>query len=205
MIALVLWKSWQPSLLEVIDSFCFSSITKFGTIKTLFAKRFFAKRFSDLFCWCKEGSNFFELWQQHNQLKTMEVNEILPDIYRDKYIYSNLNSLIKFSTSNRHQTQRYPPMGHLTNDQEDFPMSMHGSKALSNKKCYIQYSCINAGLFILHSIIEYHMWKILKVKTRLAHIVYYKSLIVVDSCHYLLLLKTLVILILFIQSLFKEY
>ena len=38
-----------------------------------------------------------------------------------------------------------------------------------------QHSCIKAGHFALHSIIEYHMWEILK--TCSAYIAYYKSII----------------------------
>ena len=29
----------------------------------------------DLFCWYKQKSDFFELWQQHKLLKTMEMSE----------------------------------------------------------------------------------------------------------------------------------
>ena len=29
----------------------------------------------------KEKSNFYELWQQHMQLKTMDMSEAGPDIY----------------------------------------------------------------------------------------------------------------------------
>ena len=37
---------------------------------------------------------------------------------------------------------------------------------------YVWDSCIKAGHFALHSIIEYHMWKLLLVY----HIAYYKSI-----------------------------
>ena len=29
----------------------------------------------DLFCWHKQKSDFYELWQQHKQLKTMDISE----------------------------------------------------------------------------------------------------------------------------------
>ena len=47
-------------------------------------------------------SDFYELWQRHKQLKTMEMNEAGPDIsMRDIYINSNLNALTKFTSSSR--------------------------------------------------------------------------------------------------------
>ena len=38
-----------------------------------------------------EKSDFYELWQQPKQLKTMEMTEVLPDTIRDIFINSNLN------------------------------------------------------------------------------------------------------------------
>ena len=32
-------------------------------------------------------SNFYELWQQHKQLKTMEMSQASPDTYNEGYIY----------------------------------------------------------------------------------------------------------------------
>ena len=34
-----------------------------------------------------ERSDFYELWQQHKQLKTMDMNEDLPDTYNEEYIH----------------------------------------------------------------------------------------------------------------------
>ena len=34
-----------------------------------------------------EKNYFYELWQQHKQLKTMEMSEALPDIYDEGYIH----------------------------------------------------------------------------------------------------------------------
>ena len=49
-----------------------------------------------------EKSDFFEIWQQHKQLKTREMSEACPDIsMRDMYINSNLNPLTKFTRSSR--------------------------------------------------------------------------------------------------------
>ena len=56
----------------------------------------------DLFCWCKrKKKDFYDLWQQHKQLKTMEVRLDLIFTMRDTYINSNLNPLIKFPSSSR--------------------------------------------------------------------------------------------------------
>ena len=33
----------------------------------------------DLFHWYKKKKDFFELWQQHKLLKTMEMSEVWPD------------------------------------------------------------------------------------------------------------------------------
>ena len=76
---------------------------------------------------------------------------------------------------------------------------------------------MKAGQFVLYSIIEYHMRKILYIKTRLTYdIAYYKNIIkslytfiqqTIKSeharCGQLPLFTFLIIL--FIQSLFKEY
>ena len=35
----------------------------------------------DLFCWYRQKSDFYELRQQHKQLKTTEMNEAWPDTY----------------------------------------------------------------------------------------------------------------------------
>ena len=40
-----------------------------------------------------KNSDFYELWQQHKQLKIMEMSEAWPDIYEDEYI------LIRFFSS----------------------------------------------------------------------------------------------------------
>ena len=42
-----------------------------------------------------KNSDFYELWQQHKQLKIMEMSEAWPDIYDDEYI------LITFFSSSR--------------------------------------------------------------------------------------------------------
>ena len=34
-----------------------------------------------------EQTDFYELWQQHKLLKTMEMNEIQPDTYNEGFIH----------------------------------------------------------------------------------------------------------------------
>ena len=41
----------------------------------------------DLSFWYKQKIDFYELWQQHKQLKTMEMNEAWPDIFYVVYIH----------------------------------------------------------------------------------------------------------------------
>ena len=41
----------------------------------------------DLFCCCKKRSNFYELWQQHKQPKTMQMNQASSDICDEEYIH----------------------------------------------------------------------------------------------------------------------
>ena len=46
------------------------------------------------------------------------------------------------------------------------------------KMLYVRHSRMKAGQFVLYSIIEYHMRKILYIKTRLTYdIAYYKNII----------------------------
>ena len=35
-------------------------------------------------------SYFYELWQHHKQLKTMEISEAWPDTYDDRYVYTSI-------------------------------------------------------------------------------------------------------------------
>ena len=70
--------------------FCFISICKFGIFKNPFATitslcEFFLRRLILLVQTKK--SDFCELWQQHKQLKTMELSEAWPDIYSLGYMH----------------------------------------------------------------------------------------------------------------------
>ena len=71
--------------------FCFTSICKFGSLKNPFAMitrlselslRF--KRFI-LLVQTKQKSDFYELWHQDEQLKTIQLSETWPDTYDKGY------------------------------------------------------------------------------------------------------------------------
>ena len=72
-------KSREPSFWEVMDSFvllAYASLAASGTLlQRLLACLNFTLESEDFSLWCNEKSDFYELWQQHKQLKTMEINE----------------------------------------------------------------------------------------------------------------------------------
>ena len=74
-------KSREPSFWEVMDSFYFISMCKFGSFKNpstnLLIYPFGTNKKSD----------FYELWQQHKQLKTIEMSEASPDTFDERYIH----------------------------------------------------------------------------------------------------------------------
>ena len=88
-------KSREPSFWEVMDSFVLLAYASLPASRTLLQQLLACLNFTldseDLFCWHKK-SDFFELWQQHKQLKTMEMNI---------YINPNLHPFTKFSSSSR--------------------------------------------------------------------------------------------------------
>ena len=86
----------------------FNSICKFGIFKNPFAMvtclsdiYFRLRRF--LLLVKTKKSNFYELWQQHRQLKTIEMTEAWPIILTmsNIYISSNPNPLTNFTSSSR--------------------------------------------------------------------------------------------------------
>ena len=82
----------------------------FATSKTLLQWLKFCLKFTldseDSFYWYKGKSAFYKLWQQHKQLKTMEMSEDWRDIYDETYINSSLNPLTKFTTSRRNKFKK---------------------------------------------------------------------------------------------------
>ena len=112
-------KSWEPSFWEVINSFdllAYASLAASRTLtKWLLACLNFTLDLKYFSVGTNEKNDFYNLWQQHKQLKTMDIWVTLDLILtmRDIYINSNLNPLTKF-------TSRYPPMEQLSNDHEDW-------------------------------------------------------------------------------------
>ena len=101
-------KSWEPIFWEVMDSFILWAYASLAASRTcvqwLLACLNFTLELEDLSLWYKRKKWF--LWQQHKQLKTMEVSEMWPDIsMRDMYISSNLNPLT--SSSSRSTEVKY--------------------------------------------------------------------------------------------------
>ena len=71
-------------------------------LKQLLACLNFTLESEDLYFWYKQKKgDFYELWQQQKQLKTMEMIEVWPYSMRDVCINSNLNPPTKLTSSSR--------------------------------------------------------------------------------------------------------
>ena len=79
-------KSREPSFWEVIDPFGLLAEASLAASRTLWWWLIVCLNFTldtkALFCWYKQ-----ELWQQHKQLKTVEMNDAWPNIYNAGYIH----------------------------------------------------------------------------------------------------------------------
>ena len=75
-------KSQEPSFWEVMDSFVLLAYASLAASRTLLQRLLACLNFTldseDLSFWYKQKSDFYELWQQHKQLKMMEMSEDLP-------------------------------------------------------------------------------------------------------------------------------
>ena len=73
-------KSREPSFWEVMDSFVLLAYASLAASRTLLQRLLACLNFTleseDLSFWYKQKSNLYELWQQHKQLKTMEMSEV---------------------------------------------------------------------------------------------------------------------------------
>ena len=67
-------------------------------ITRLFELYFRSRRFIFLIQTKKKG--FYELWQQHNQLKTMGMNKTWPDIYNERSMHQFQLAKFSFSSKN---------------------------------------------------------------------------------------------------------
>ena len=92
-----------------MDSFCSSSIWMIGSFKNPFAtitslsKLYF--RFRKFTLSTNKKSYFYEPWQQHKQLKTMEMSEVWPDTYNEGYIHQFQPEPTHKLTSNSRRTK----------------------------------------------------------------------------------------------------
>ena len=83
-------KPWEPSFWEVMDSFVLVAYASLAASRTLLqwllAYLNFTLYSEDLWCWCKQKCDFYELWQQHKLLKTIAMSEVWPNTYDEGYI-----------------------------------------------------------------------------------------------------------------------
>ena len=56
-------------------------------LQQLLAYLTFALESEDLSFWYTQKSDFYELWHQHKQLKTMEMSDARPAIFNEGYIH----------------------------------------------------------------------------------------------------------------------
>ena len=72
-------KSQEPSSWEVMDSFVLLAYASLAASRTLLQQLLACLNFTleseDFLFGTNEKSDFYELWQQHKQLKTMEMSE----------------------------------------------------------------------------------------------------------------------------------
>ena len=75
-------KSREPSFWEVMDSFVLVAYASLAASRTLLQRLLACLNFTSdsehLFCWYKRKYDFFELWQQHKLLQTIEMSEVWP-------------------------------------------------------------------------------------------------------------------------------
>ena len=79
-------KSWDPSFWKVLDSIALVAYASLAASRTLFQWLACLNFILDL-CWFKQKKYFYELWQQHKFLKTMEMREVWPETYNEGYIH----------------------------------------------------------------------------------------------------------------------
>ena len=72
-------KSWEPSFQEVMDSFVLFAYANLSASRNLSQRLLACLNFTleseDVSFWFKRKKYFYELWQQHKWLKTMEMIE----------------------------------------------------------------------------------------------------------------------------------
>ena len=72
-------KSREPSFWEVMDSFILLAYAGLAASRTPLQRLLSCLNFTleseDFSLWYQQKSDLYELWQQHKQLKTMEMND----------------------------------------------------------------------------------------------------------------------------------
>ena len=108
--------SWELHFWEVMDSFVLVAYASLAALRTLLqqllSELYFGFRRFILLVPKKKKKDFYEIWQQHDLLKTMERMRFdLILVIRDKYINFDLNPLTKFTSSNKSTEFQIPSHG----------------------------------------------------------------------------------------------
>ena len=84
-------QSWELSFWEMMDSFVLLAYASLAASRTLLQRLLACLNFTleseDFSLWYKQKSDFYELWQQHKQLKTAAMSEGWPDSFDEGYIH----------------------------------------------------------------------------------------------------------------------
>ena len=84
-------KSGEPRFWQVMNSFVLEAYSSLAASRTLSQKLPACLKFTldseDLPCWYEQKSDFSEVWQEHKQLKTMEICEVWPDTYDEECMH----------------------------------------------------------------------------------------------------------------------
>ena len=82
--------SQESSFWEVMESFVLLAYASFAASRTLLQRLLacvnFTSESEDLTFWYKKKNDFYELWQEQKQLKTMEMSKAWPVIFYEGYI-----------------------------------------------------------------------------------------------------------------------
>ena len=79
-------KSWEPSFWEVMDSFLSAYGSLAASTITSQSELYFSCRRFILLAHTNQKNDLYEQWQQHKQVKTIEMSEGWPDIFYEGYI-----------------------------------------------------------------------------------------------------------------------
>ena len=84
-------RSWEPRFLEMMNSFALLPYATFAVSRTFLQQLLTCLNFafySEVYSVdTSKKSDLDELWQLHKQLKTMEMNDALPDTHDEGYTH----------------------------------------------------------------------------------------------------------------------